>query len=155
LAIVDENFSNLSIQAGGKWFAHKNLMLQSEFNQLKRKNTDLLFHYNESFTTPFAENHSELVGIITYKKNRWLTRGVLNTIFSDLADIQSLDVRQAFIINPSFNFTFHIGLQIRNASKKEGKFVAQNSTTMPITFGNSNVIYIGLSTNLQNLYFNY
>lgn len=142
-------------QLGAKLFPHKNIMLQAEFNSFRNSQPNLFHHYNESLAHPLQEDASEVIGIAQFQKKRWLTRVAANAILMTEYDIVFLDARQSFIVNPSYNFTIHIGVNIRGVDE----FI--NSTdglSLPITGAdvlNSNFIYFGLSTNLQNIYVNY
>ena len=147
---------NLNYQIGTKVFPHKNLMLQAEFNSISNQSeSDLFTHYNESLAHPVNYESSEVIGIGQFQRNRWLTRAAANVILSDNIDIMIIDVRQSFIVNPSYNFTIQIGAQIRRAENfdpvpQSQPFIVGGGLTL-----NSNFIYFGLSTNLQNIYTNY
>ena len=157
IAFTDENFKEPSLQIGGKLFAHKNIQFQGEINSIKGTSlSNLLQHYSESLTTPFVGEHIEAVGIATFKKNRWLSRGMINVFFEDIQDIKYLDFRQAYIVNPTFNFTVHAGIQLRNATlSSKNEFIILNPALLPSGLTNSTYIYFGLSTNLQNIFSNY
>lgn len=155
-AIADERVANLAFQLGGKWFLHKNIMLQGEYNSTGSLHKNNLYsHYQESLNHPLNVEASELVGIAQFRKNRWVTRGMLNYILSDDYDVQYLDFRQSFVINPSFNFTVHLGAQIRNFEQSQDIIQNNPLVVLPYANQNSSFFYFGLSTNLQNIYFNY
>lgn len=147
---------NERYQIGTKLFPHKNLLLQAEYNSLSDVRSNNLFHhYNESLTHPVSYESSELVGICHYQKGRFLTRGSMNMILSDKLNISFLDLRQSYIVNPSFNFTLHGGIQIRAVEYDFEIPLSMVKGYAGGTFTNATIIYFGLSTNLQNLYFNY
>jgi len=149
--------SVLSIQLGTKVYPHKNVMLQVEYNHIKSQTEVNLFsHYNESLAHPIVGfDADEFVGIAQFQKNRWLSRFSANVILNSDVDVAYADFRQSFIVNPSYNFTIHVGTQVRRADVSRPIIQSE-----PLTVGggyvlNSNFIYVGLSTNLQNIYFNY
>jgi hypothetical protein len=145
---------NASVQIGAKYFLSKTLMLQAEVNSIgKVKAATLYSHYNAALNHPFPSYSTEYVGVFQFNKNRWLSRLAGNIIENSNSTIQFIDARQSFIINPSYNFTVHLGAQLRNE-----EFAVLNVTapTFPLrTDNNTLFVYFGLSTNLQNIYFNY
>lgn len=155
LAIPDEQFDDLAFQLGAKYYIHKNLMLQGEFNSTAGLGNNAMYsHYNESLNYPIAADVSELVGIAQFKKDRWMTRATANYIIAELDDVQFAEIRQSYVVNPSFNFTVHLGAQLRNVSQNDD-VRTQVVRNLPYSSTNSAFIYVGFSTNLQNLYFNY
>jgi hypothetical protein len=149
--------SVLSIQLGTKIYLHKNVMLQVEYNQINAQSgVNLFSHYNESLAHPIAGfDADEFLGIAQFQKNRWLSRVSANAILNSDVDVAYIDLRQSFIVNPSYNFTIHVGTQVRRADISRSMIQIE-----PLIAGggyvlNSNFIYVGLSTNLQNIYFNY
>jgi len=149
--------SVLSIQLGTKVYPHKNVMLQVEYNQINSQTEINLFsHYNESLAHPIMGfDADEFVGIAQFQKNRWLSRFSANAILNSDVDVAYVDFRQSFIVNPSYNFTIHVGTQVRRADVSRPMIQSD-----PLIAGggyllNSNFIYVGLSTNLQNIYVNY
>ena len=147
---------NVNYQVGAKVFPDKKLMLQAEFNKISTQNGGNLFtHYNESLAHPVNYESSEVIGIAQFQHNRWLTRAVANVIFNKDVDVTVIDFRQSFIVNPSYNFTLQIGVQMRRVENLDA--IPQTQTSL-LTEGlglNSNFIYFGLITNLQNIYTNY
>ncbi|MEQ8910548.1 MAG: hypothetical protein RIC95_15235 [Vicingaceae bacterium] len=147
LAMNDFEVDQLSTQLGGKWFVSDALTFQAEFNaRTNQNNTSLFHHYNESLTHPVSGDFQELLGAVYWSKGRFMSRLIGNYIQQEQTEIAFLDARQSYLVNTANNLTFSIGLQYRD-------------TNTPITFQtpqqNSLHIYIGLSTNFQNLYFNY
>ena len=153
LALQSEHINS---QFGVKVFPHKTLMLQAEFNQVAAQDGANLFtHYNESLAHPIAYDATEIIGIAQFQKNRWLTRAAANFILNDNVEVTVFDFRQSFIVNPAYNFTFQVGCQIRRfESFTDEPSFQVGGANAPFVF-NSNFIYIGLSTNLQNIYTNY
>jgi len=147
---------NMNYQIGAKVFPYKNLMLQAEFNKISgQTGSDLFTHYNESLAHPIVYGASEVIGIAQFQKNRWLTRAAANVVWNDNIDVMVVDVRQSFIVNSSYNFTLQLGAQFRRAENVNS--IPQTPALIAgggIEF-NSNFIYFGLSTNLQNIYTNY
>lgn len=153
LALQSEN---VNYQIGTKIFPYKNIMLQAEFNKISDPNRNNLFtHYNESLTHPIKYQSSELIGIAQFQENRWLTRATANVILNDNIDVMVIDFRQSFIVNPSYNFTLQVGVQIRRVENFDGISQIHSTTAIGGLALNSNFIYFGLSTNLQNIYTNY
>ena len=146
----------INYQVGVKVFPYKSLLLQAEFNKISDQNgADLFTHYNGSLAHPVVYEASEVVWIAQFQKNRWLTRTTANFILNDNVDVAFFDIRQSFIVNPSYNFTLHVGANIRQTEEFEPLplgDIYQGGSSMLL---NSNFIYIGLSTNLQNIYTNY
>ncbi|MBL4708109.1 MAG: hypothetical protein JKY48_06680 [Flavobacteriales bacterium] len=146
---------NERYQIGTKIFPHKNLLLQAEYNSLSDvRSNNLFYHYNESLTHPVGYKSSELIGILQYKNRRFLTRASFNMILSDNLDVAFTDFKQSYIVNPSFNFTLHAGVQIRSV-EHEFELLPTTAGYSGGAFLNATIVYFGLSTNLQNLYFNY
>jgi len=155
-SISNKEFDNPGIQIGAKWFFLKYFMLQGEFNSTGDPTTQRIYsHYNQSLKHPVSGSN-ELIGIFQFQKNRWQSRLKLNTLSFDQTEVNYLDFRQAFIVNPSYNFTFHLGAQYRNQSVSlESENQPHGGSVYLPTDNQSFYIYFGLSTNLQNLYFDY
>lgn len=157
VVIADEEFDDVGLQFGAKWYLHRNLMIQGEYNFTGGVSSNSLYsHYNESLNHPvqFLDAH-ELIGIAQFQKKRWMTRAVVNYIDEGMIDVQAADFRQLFIVNPSFNFSIHLGVQMRNLSYEDESALVNTPQFLPEAARNSTYVYFGLSTNLQNLYFNY
>lgn len=146
----------LNYQFGIKVYPFKSILLQAEFNKTSlQEGANMFTHYGESLAHPVMYESSEIVGIVQFQKNRWLTRAATSIILSDNIDIAVVDMRQSFIINPAYNFTVQLGVQLRqvgyvNVELYSQPFGANGGLTL-----NSNFLYLGLSTNLQNIYTNY
>ena len=147
LAVFDEDLQQFGFQSGFKYYLNHHFMIQGEVNNLDYNISENRFtHNNESLAHPFHEEVLEFLGIVQFQKNRWLSRLGAHQIDTENGEIQFVDLRQAYIINPSYNFTISLGAQYR-----QGDFSVNG-------LNNSNqslYVYFGLSTNLQNLYFNY
>jgi len=155
VSVLDENFDKLSIQLGGKLFLANSFLIQFEGNKIgKSIENNLFHHYNESLTHPLLENTTELLGLIQFKQNRFISRLSYNLISSDAIDIQYLDLKQSVIINPTFNFAFNIGIQYRMESAQNENL--SSTLALPLARDEESIFfYVGISTNLQNLYFDY
>jgi hypothetical protein len=142
LLAYDGQFDDFSFQVGAKYFLSEQLMLQGEFNsQADRSGSNLFYHYNEPLNYPVQKELQEYIAIVQYQKNRWQSRLVANA-FQEKGKVvnQLADFRQSYIVNPSYNFTISLGAQYSDIEVWEAK---------------SLFVYFGLSTNLQNIYFNY
>ncbi len=147
LTAFDEQLANSSTQLGVKWFANKELTFQFEHNRQAHQSSQSLFHHlNESLTHPTQESFSELLVGVYFQRGRWLSRLVGNQIETSDDRVQFVDFCQAYLLNPSNNFTINLGAQWRN-SNQEVTFVRPQQESL--------YVYVGLSTNFQNLYFNY
>lgn len=155
-SIGNKEFDNPGIQIGAKWFFLDHFMLQGEVNSTPESTTQRMYsHYNQSLNHPVSGSN-ELIGIVQFQKNRWQSRLKLNTLSFKDTEVNYLDFRQAFIVNPSYNFTFHLGAQYRNQSvSEEGEPQTHGNPVYLSRDNQSFYFYFGLSTNLQNLYFDY
>jgi hypothetical protein len=134
----------MAYQLGGKLFLGKAWTLQLEYNKGKQQTqTSLYHHYNESLTHPYQSDYEEFLGGLYYHKNRWMTRLLINNI-AYYVNVDFVDFRQSYIVNPAYNLTFNFGLQYR--SDRVPTYTAASESLY---------LYFSLSTNLQNLYFNY
>lgn len=155
-SFFDEKLKQFSYQFGGKLFLGKAWTLQMEYNRGAKQNQNSIYHhYNESLTHPYQSDYEEFLGGLYFHKNRWMSRLLINNIqLGEHQLINFLDFRQSYIVNPAYNLTLSFGAQYRDQS-----FHDYNSSASSITYmGNdleSLYIYFSLSTNLQNLYFNY
>jgi len=146
LSLFDEDKENIGFQSGFKWFPFKTFMIQAELNNLRDLSGINRFkHNNESLHHPFPSDALEALGIVQYQKNRWQTRGAIHLFEVESRDILFLDFRQTFVVNPSYQLGLHAGVQYR-----EEDFAENQSGQSENLY-----LYLGLSTNLQNLYFNY
>ena len=151
-SVRDEKLSQYAFQLGAKYFIHHNVMVQAEYNSISEATGNNLYtHYNESLNSPYGSDSDELIGIAEYKKNRWLSRIMLNYGMSSTKEVQFFDIRQSYLVNPSFNFTVHLGAQVREQQLNDDFRPLIADPTDPSSF----YVYFGLSTNLQNIYFNY
>jgi len=147
---------NVNYQVGTKVFPYKNIMLQAEFNKISNQNGSNLFtHYSESLAHPVYYESSEVIGIAQFQHKRILTRAAANVILNGNVDVTVIDFRQSFIVNPAFNFTLQLGVQMRIVENFDAIPQSQSSFETGGLALQSNFIYFGLSTNLQNIYTNY
>jgi len=147
---------NVNYQVGTKVFPYKNIMLQAEFNKVSAQSRSNLFtHYNESLAHPVYYESSEVIGIAQFQHNRFLTRAAANVILNENIDVTVIDFRQSYIVNPSYNFTLQFGIQMRIVDNFNGIPRTQTFSEIGALGLQSNFIYFGLSTNLQNIYTNY
>jgi len=148
LSMADMETDNLSFQFGAKYFIGDRWMIQGEYNNSENNlKSNLYTHYNESLSLPYIKGE-EFFGKIQYRLNRWISNASMNRIESGSTEIRFVDVKQSYLINPAYNLTISLGLQYREEQMENSKIGNQTSR--------ENVyIYFGISTNLQNLYFNY
>lgn len=160
-SITDENFNNVALQLGTKYFFAQYFLIQLEANLTDNYNANQLYtHYNESLNYPVQDNVADYIAIFQFQKNRWQTRIAANFIENNTYDAQLADLRQSFIINPSFNFAANIGVQYRKVTNQDGgnNFINPHiagNTVNNLLQAESIYFYFGISTHLQNLYFNY
>ncbi|MEX2379642.1 MAG: hypothetical protein WD530_02795 [Vicingaceae bacterium] len=145
LSFFDEKINQLAYQFGGKLFLGQAWTLQLEYNKGKQQaqTSSLYHHYNESLTHPYQSDCEEFLGGLYFHKNRWMTRLLINNI-AYYVNVDFVDFRQSYIVNPAYNLTFNFGLQYR--SDRVPTYTAASESLY---------LYFSLSTNLQNLYFNY
>mgnify|MGYP005842678387 CR=1 FL=1 len=144
LTVFDEKTDKIGFQTGLKWFPFKTLMIQAELNNLPTQELGSRYtHNNESLSHPFQSDLREVIGIIQFQKNRWQSRGAAHFLKAEDREIRFLDFRQSYLINPSYFLSLHLGVQYRDEE------------TNQLYPNESLYFYFGLSTNLQNLYFNY
>ena len=146
VALFDEELNQTDFQLGIKWFFHKNWMVQLEFNQSERdKVSNNYTQYNESLTQPLI-GMDELISTVQFRKDRWISNFMANYAADNESEVLYADLNQSYLMNPSTNLTLSIGIQFRD----------QQFTSQSISGNNETVfLYVGLRTNLQNLYFNY
>lgn len=146
-ATQDLQLKTLSSQFGSKWFVSPSVMLQGELNMNSTTNNASLFtHYTERLTHPIGNDFTEALAGFYWQKNRWMSRLICNYIVQEDFDVSFLDARQSYLINPANNLTFSLGIQYRESNQVEVYQSPQNESIY---------IYVGLSTNFQNIYFNY
>lgn len=131
-----------SYQLGSKYYFESiPVRLQVELNsKAKNLRSNMFDHYNESLADPLGSEMTEVYTSLLFKKNRYLTQLGGSYRESRSSETRILDVRQSYIVNPAYNLTLSVGALIRDS----------NNETEP-----ENYFYVGLSTNLQNLYFDY
>lgn len=183
--MIDDIGSNASVnnkngfQAGFKYFdlfGFKNLHLQAEYNQVSpysyshAKPSQSYSHYNQALAHPLGANFKEVAGIINYNKGRFFFKGKINyatmrkdssginfgnNIFkSDIiassvsqnnglkTTLKMIDTSIGYIINPSTNLSIIAGLSNR--------FYSNNKE-----FSETQFFYIGISTSLTNVYYDF
>src|SRR5690554_111659 len=165
LSFFDEQIKQYKYQAGGKLFLGKPWTIQLEYNQGVDQHLGIYHHYNESLTHPAFGDFQEIVAGIYLHQERWMSRLIFNHLEMNHQKVNYLDFRQSYVINPSYNFTVSAGLQYRKAENIQldddnigahpnSKIIVNNGSP-PLGIENSLYLYISVSTNLQNTYFNY
>ncbi len=131
-----------SFQLGAKYYPDfLPIRLQIEYNSLGAQNlTGLYTHYNAALDHPLGANAEEYLASLVYKEGRWLTSFQANLIQHTKATIKYTELRQSYIVNPSSRMTLTGGIRFRERT-------VDNAETL--------YYFIGLTTNLQNLYFDY
>ena len=183
--MIDDIVSNTSVnnkngfQAGVKYFdlfGFKNLHLQAEYNQVSpysyshAKPSQSYTHYNQALAHPLGANFKEVVGIVNYNKGRFFIKGKINyaTMNKDSSAInfgnnifksdfivppasqnnglkttlKMIDASIGYIINPATNLRIIAGLSNR--------FYSNNKE-----FSETQFFYIGISTSLTNVYYDF
>lgn len=143
LAFFDEESEDIGFQSGFQWYFKDYFMLQGELNNLNFDIQKNQYNHNEeSLTLPYQTDVIETLAIFQFQKKRWLSR--LSGHYFELKanEVLFFDFRQSYIVNPSSSLSMNIGVQYRDEEAS-----IQNNETL--------FFYFGLSTNLQNLYFNY
>ena len=161
-SFFDEQLSQLAYQFGGKLFLGEGVTLQLEYNRgAKQSQNSIYHHYNESLTHPYQSDYEEFLGGVYFHKNRWMSRVLINNISVQNISINFFDFRQSYIVNPAYNLTFNFGVQYREQTLhdfNDSGFSPLRRICNPAEcFSNNESLYLyfSLSTNLQNLYFNY
>lgn len=117
------------------------LRFNVEYNKRADLNSASLFHhYGESLTSPAPSASDEILASVVFHYRRHLSQLGANQIQLKGEEVQFIEFMQAFIINPKTNLSLKAGLRYRMDSVSKDEL---------------NLFYFGLSTNLQNLYFNY
>ncbi len=117
------------------------IKIQLEYNSSSTRIRQNQFnHYGESLNFSYLSGTKELLSSLVFKKGRFLSQVTGSLIENNSINSLVIDGRQSFIINPIYNLTFNLGLQYRERSSNGYS---------------ENYLYIGVSTNLQNLYFDY
>lgn len=146
-SLFDERLSNLSLQAGVKWFAHTNLSLQLESNmQFFDKKENLFMHYSESLNSPVLTEHNEFLVGINWQRKRILAKVHANYIETNFEEIKTVNGSLSYMVNPASSLKYSLGYLHRESENKSNQ-----QSIQPI----SSYFYFSLSTSLQNLYFNY
>lgn len=136
---INQSFKgDLAFQIGSKLFPSKHWMLQLEYNSQSNFSKLNYTHYNESLSSPIVFATDEFIAKAQFSKGRWIPSASFH--YQSDVEIIFTDAVLSFLINPSYNFTLDAGVQLRNS----------NIDRISSTF-----FYIGLRTNLQNLYFDY
>jgi hypothetical protein len=172
-------------QGGIKYFDAfkvKNLHLQFEYNQVRpytfahKKIEQSYTHYNQALSHPLGANFKEIVGILNYRVGDFFTQlkmnyamvgrdslsnsygnnifGSDNTSFYGpnstineqnqgmTTTITNIDFHIGYLVNPSTNMNIVLGVLYRNESYG-------NITN------NTNYIYVGFRTSLNNIYYDF
>lgn len=143
-------------QIGGRWSGiFDRIDLQAEYNQSSNRATrdpeDLraAYHFNQPLGHVLGRDFSEVVGIVTYYRNR--IYGRLKTIYFNSViageptlsekstEVLNADFQMGYVFNPSANIQVYAGYTHRNES-------AENDDA-------SNAFwYLGIRTALSNIY---
>ncbi|HET7817978.1 MAG TPA: gliding motility protein RemB, partial [Bacteroidia bacterium] len=149
---------------------------QAEYNQVSpycyshAKPSQSYSHYNQALAHPLGANFKEIIGILNYNKGRFFIKGKINyatmrkdssginfgnNIFkSDLialsisqnnglkTTLNMIDTSIGYVINPATNLSIIAGLSNR--------FYSNNKE-----FSETQFFYIGISTSLTNVYYDF
>lgn len=151
-------------QLGAKVFLGQSWTVHLEYNKGKNLINNNYTHYGESLNHPATADFEELITGIYFHKNRWLSKLSYNKLKMRKYQVNYIDARQSFIVNPSYNLTLNIGVQNRtvdlpylSAAEKELPLKKEIVSEYAPYGGviNSTYFYFSISTNLQNKYFDY
>lgn len=132
--------SALNYQLGAKYyFKSFPLRLLLEYNSSNTMNNKYQ-HYESSLGHPVQSGFSEIILGLSFRKNRMWSTLQFNLIEQDKAKLSYLEVRQSYIVNPSSRLSLTLGLRYREVDLFDEE---------------TNYYFFGLTTNLQNLYFDY
>lgn len=132
--------SAANFQLGAKYYLKKTpIRLQVEYNS--SGHADQRFsHYESSLTHPVQSDFSEWIFGIVFKKNRIWSSAQYNMIQNSKQEMHFVELRQSYFINQSSSIAITAGWRYR---------------TIEMFNQETNFIFFGLTTNLQNLYFDY
>ena len=169
----DPKYHSNGYQVGMKYFdlGLKNLNIQAEFNSLgayayaNPYSTQSYSHYNQPLGSPVGGDSREIIGIVNYRYHRILAQLKYNNIrqsngpsasYSNLpGDLMTfvsfpvrktdqLDASLGLFINPKTNAQFKVGFTWR----VDHNFIGFSNLS-------SRYVYVSLSTNILNRYFDF
>ncbi len=142
IAMDGVSFKSRGFQAGlNVWLKKLPLKFSAEYNSSTVLDFQNQFsHYNESLGSPVQQGGEEFLLRALIHKKRWVSLIQGNQISYKTGKIQYAEFRQSYIINTSSQLSFHAGIRYRIEEHASNKL---------------NMVYFGLSTNLQNIYLNY
>jgi len=184
-ATMNSLHNKTGFQAGAKYFdlfGLKNLHLQLEYNHVRpysyasEKSAQSYTHYNQPLADPLGSNFKEAIAFLNYRIGDFFTEVKINyaiigkdslgknfgnNIFSSdknalyginstinqmgqgvKTTLQIFDFHIGYLVNPSTNFNVIIGV-----SNRSNKSSVENSQ--------SNFIYFGIRTSLNNVYYDF
>lgn len=134
-----------SFQIGTKLYPFKNFFVQAEYNS---KSTDLsnlerasFKHYSENINFANSQLNNEIFLRTTYIYKRIIADLKLNIMDYNEMNAFFTDICAAYVLNPSTNLSVNIGAQFRNELKGNN--------------AESQIFYLAIRTNLQNVYYNF
>lgn len=145
-------------QAGANWFdvlGIKNLFLQVEYNQVAQQSyfspigtvsNQSYSHYNQNMGyTPGSG--TELIVIGDYKWHRFFANVKFNyqDVTTEGYSNMMMACRTGYVINPAYNLNVYAGITYRS----------QNFYTFNRSENTTNFVYLGVKTNLYNLYYDF
>jgi len=126
----------------------KNLTIQLEYNTSKYTLDTLIsnlrdyYHFNQSLAHPLNDEFEELVFIINYRYNRWLSQAKIITQMEGDNDRTIIDLQTSLLLNPKVNMNLTIGWIYREDLK-----LTQNQKTQ--------WIYLAFRTAIGNKYYDF
>ncbi|MBI4946332.1 MAG: hypothetical protein HY840_08025 [Bacteroidetes bacterium] len=172
-------------QAGAKYFdlfGLRNLHLQVEYNQVRpysyasKKSAQSYTHYNQPLAHPLGANFKEAIAFLNYRIGNLFTEVKVNyaIIGKDSLgrnygnNIFSSDNNALYGVNSTHNemgqgikttlriFDFHIGYLINPATNFNILVgISNRSSTSTIENSQTNFIYFGIRTSLNNVYYDF
>lgn len=132
--------SAFNFQVGAKYYLKSiPLRVMVEYNSSNSFDGNYR-HYESSLTHPVQSTFQEAIFGLTFKKNRIWSTLQLNYLESQKNELLFVEFRQSYVVNPSSRLALTAGIRYRELSPFQEE---------------TNYLFIGLTTNLQNLYFDY
>jgi len=172
-------------QAGAKYFdlfRAKNLHLQVEYNQVRpysyasKKSSQSYTHYNQSLAHPIGANFKEAIVFLNYRRRDFFTEAKINyaIIGKDSIgrnygnNIFKSDNNAFYGMNSTINemgqgvkttlriFDFHIGYLVNPSTNLNILIgISNRSSTSAIENSQTNYVYFGIRTSLNNVYYDF
>ncbi len=121
------------------------LILSAEYNQAEEAfiSDELVsfVHLNESTAHPLLGEFTELIGSVSYRKKRWLFRGLYSQN-ETTRKVQNISLQVSYLINPRWNFQVF------------SEYIYRKESNQPVNY-ESSVVRIGLRTPMFDSFYNF